>query len=166
MGDEFPNCEVIGTDLSPIQPSWCPPNVKFEIDDAEQPWTYTPGSFDYIHIRYLVGGVSDWSNLYRQAYAALKPGGWIESFEVEADYRSDDGTLKPDSAMYIWRDLFTEGGKKLGRSFTIISDDTQRKGIEDAGFVDITVKDIKVRQLCPMSNRLQGSPTLEACATP
>ncbi|KAL7628840.1 hypothetical protein AAE478_000355 [Parahypoxylon ruwenzoriense] len=142
--DEYPNCEIIGTDLSPIQPSWCPPNVKFEIDDAEQPWTYAPDSFDYIHIRYLLGGISDWPKLYRQAYAALKPGGWIESFEVEADYRSDDNTLKPDSAMYMWRDLFTEGGKKLGRPFTILSDDTQRKGIEAAGFVDITVKDMKV----------------------
>ncbi|KAI2618928.1 S-adenosyl-L-methionine-dependent methyltransferase [Hypoxylon sp. NC1633] len=144
FGDEYPNCEVIGTDLSPIQPSWCPPNVKFEIDDAEQQWTYAPDTFDYIHIRYLVGGVSDWGKLFKQAYEALKPGGWIESFEVEADYRSDDDTLKPDSAMYIWRDLFTEGGKKLGRSFTILADDTQKKGIEEAGFVDITVKDIKV----------------------
>ncbi|KAI1660025.1 S-adenosyl-L-methionine-dependent methyltransferase [Daldinia decipiens] len=144
IGDEFPNCEVVGTDLSPIQPSWCPPNVKFEIDDLEQEWTYAPNSFDYIHIRYMVGSVADWPKLFRQAFKTLKPGGWIESFEVEADYRSDDGTLKPDSAMIMWRDLFTEGGKKLGLSFTLISDDVQRKGIEDAGFVDMTVKDIKV----------------------
>ncbi|OTB14301.1 hypothetical protein K445DRAFT_319112 [Daldinia sp. EC12] len=144
MGDEYPNCEVIGTDLSPIQPTWCPPNVKFEIDDLEQEWTWAPNSFDYIHIRYMVGSVSDWPKLFRQAFRALKPGGWIESFEVEADYRSDDGTLKPDSAMIMWRDLFLEGGKKLGQSFTIITDDVQRKGIEAAGFVDLTVKDIKV----------------------
>ncbi|KAI4865749.1 S-adenosyl-L-methionine-dependent methyltransferase [Hypoxylon rubiginosum] len=144
MADEYPNCVVIGTDLSPIQPSWCPPNVKFEIDDLEQPWTYAPNSFDYIHIRYMVGGVSDWNKLFRQAYGALKPGGWIESFEVEADYRSDDNTIPPNSAMHIWQDLFTEGGKKLGRPFTILTEDTQRKGIEAAGFVDITVKDIKV----------------------
>lgn len=147
MADEYPNCVVIGTDLSPIQPSWCPPNVKFEIDDLEQPWTYAPNSFDYIHIRYMVGGVSDWNKLFRQAYGALKPGGWIESFEVEADYRSDDNTIPPNSAMHIWQDLFTEGGKKLGRPFTILTEDTQRKGIEAAGFVDITVKDIKVSHM-------------------
>ncbi|XXG94483.1 hypothetical protein Hte_000740 [Hypoxylon texense] len=144
MADEYPNCIVVGTDLSPIQPSWCPPNVKFEIDDLEQPWTYAPNSFDYIHIRYMVGGVSDWNKLFRQSFDALKPGGWIESFEVEADYRSDDNTIPPNSAMYMWQDLFTEGGKKLGRPFTILTEDTQRKGIEAAGFVDITVKDIKV----------------------
>jgi len=28
FGDTYPNAEVIGTDLSPIQPSWVPPNVS------------------------------------------------------------------------------------------------------------------------------------------
>lgn len=28
FADEFPNAEVIGTDVSPIQPSWIPPNLK------------------------------------------------------------------------------------------------------------------------------------------
>lgn len=28
FADEYPNCEVIGTDLSPIQPTWIPPNLK------------------------------------------------------------------------------------------------------------------------------------------
>ncbi|KAI0175861.1 S-adenosyl-L-methionine-dependent methyltransferase [Hypoxylon sp. FL1284] len=144
MADEHPNCEIIGTDLSPIQPTWSPPNVKFEIDNCELPWTFEPNSFDYIHIRYLVGGVSDWNQLFRQAYAALKPGGWIESFEPEADYRSDDNSIPSNSSMYMWQSLFLEGGKKLGRPFTIINDDLQRTGLEEAGFVDITVKDIKV----------------------
>jgi hypothetical protein len=28
FADEYPNAEVIGTDISPIQPSWVPPNLK------------------------------------------------------------------------------------------------------------------------------------------
>lgn len=36
FADEFPDTEVIGTNVSPIQPSWVPPNVKFEIDDCNQ----------------------------------------------------------------------------------------------------------------------------------
>lgn len=154
MGDQFPNCEVIGTDLSPTQPAWNPPNVKFEIDDAEQEWTFEPNSFDYVHIRYMLGAITDWPRLFEQAYAALKPGGWVESFEVEPEYRCDDGTVKPESAMNMWHDLFVEGGKKLGRPFTIVTDDIQRKSIEAAGFADITVKDIKV------SNYLLLKPTL------
>lgn len=28
FGDQYPNATVIGTDLSPIQPTWVPPNVQ------------------------------------------------------------------------------------------------------------------------------------------
>lgn len=28
FADTYPNCEVIGTDISPIQPGWVPPNLK------------------------------------------------------------------------------------------------------------------------------------------
>ena len=35
MGEEFPNCEVVGVDISAIQPSAVPHNVFFEIDDCE-----------------------------------------------------------------------------------------------------------------------------------
>jgi tRNA G46 methylase TrmB len=38
MADTYPDCQVIGTDLSPIQPQWVPPNLKFEIDDFEREW--------------------------------------------------------------------------------------------------------------------------------
>ncbi|KDN60313.1 putative TAM domain methyltransferase [Colletotrichum sublineola] len=38
VGDKFPNAEVVGTDLSAIQPEFVPPKVTFEIDDAESAW--------------------------------------------------------------------------------------------------------------------------------
>lgn len=28
FADAYPNCEVTGTDISPIQPTWVPPNLK------------------------------------------------------------------------------------------------------------------------------------------
>ena len=31
FADMFPDCEVIGTDISPIQPSWVPPNLKLSV---------------------------------------------------------------------------------------------------------------------------------------
>lgn len=34
FGDEFPEADVIGTDLSPIQPGFVPPNVRFFIEDS------------------------------------------------------------------------------------------------------------------------------------
>jgi SAM-dependent methyltransferase len=60
FADAHPSAIVIGTDLSPIQPTWVPPNVKFKIDDCEAEWTYPDNYFDYIHIQGLSGCVKDW----------------------------------------------------------------------------------------------------------
>lgn len=34
MGDKFPEAQIIGTDLSPIQPAFVPPNVRFFVEDS------------------------------------------------------------------------------------------------------------------------------------
>ncbi|KAF4451710.1 hypothetical protein F53441_5389 [Fusarium austroafricanum] len=154
FADEHAEAEVIGTDISPIQPSWVPPNVKFlpiisEIEDCTQPWTFSPNTFDFIHMRYLYGSISDWSALFQEAYRACKPGGWVESFEASAMLESDDGTVQEGSAMNEWGKFFIEGGKKLGRTFTILDDDLQRKGMEDAGFTDINIWNFKASFLSP-----------------
>ncbi|KAL7274176.1 hypothetical protein RUND412_002936 [Rhizina undulata] len=75
IADQFPSAKVIGVDLSPIQPTWVPPNLTFEVDDIEEDWPYQDNSFDFIHIRTMVGYVYDWPRLYKQAFRALKPGG-------------------------------------------------------------------------------------------
>ena len=147
FADAHPDTAVIGTDISPIQPQWCPPNLTFEIDDVEQDWTFAPGSFDYIHVRYMLGSIQDWPRLFRQVYAALKPGGYVESHEAEPNFLSDDGTVRSDSAMAAWTRLFAESGEKLGRPFMVVSDDLQRKAIEQAGFVDIQITNQKVCHL-------------------
>lgn len=59
--------QILGNDLSPIQPNFVPPNVRFEIDDIEQAWTYTK-KFDYIHSRYLQGSIKNWPKLVEQAF--------------------------------------------------------------------------------------------------
>lgn len=35
VGDLFESAHVLGVDLSPIQPEWVPPNVRFMVDDIE-----------------------------------------------------------------------------------------------------------------------------------
>ncbi|KAL5593194.1 hypothetical protein FOBRF1_012296 [Fusarium oxysporum] len=144
FADEHPQAEVIGTDISPIQPSWVPPNVKFEIEDCTQPWTFSPDSFDFIYMRYLYGSISDWSALFQEAFRSCKPGGWVESFEASPCLESDDDTVKDGSAMSEWGKFFIEGGKRLGRTFTILDDDLQKQGMEDAGFTDIQTRDFKL----------------------
>lgn len=67
FGDLFPSANVMGIDLSPIQPDWVPANVHFVVDDAESEWIYPPDHFDYIHTRHTVMAIKDWPKLYRTA---------------------------------------------------------------------------------------------------
>ncbi|EMR67823.1 putative methyltransferase domain-containing protein [Eutypa lata UCREL1] len=145
---------AIGDDKIMGDPVWCPPNLTFEIDDATQDWTFAPNSFDYVHIRYMLGSIQDWPRLFKQAYTALKPGGYVESYESEPKYLSDDGTVTPDSAMSIWTKLFADGGKKLNRPFTILTDNLQQRAIEEAGFIDIQEGGPKTRGYRRLDNML------------
>ncbi|KAI0108007.1 S-adenosyl-L-methionine-dependent methyltransferase [Hypoxylon sp. NC0597] len=144
FAEAYPNAEVIGTDLSPTQPLWVPPNVKFELDDCTQPWTWSADSFDFVHMRYLFGAISDWDELLRQAHRVARPGAWVQSCEPNVDIRCDDGTVAPDSAFVtFWNMLYGRATEKLGVSFYPIDDDVQRKAFEAAGFANIEVRDFK-----------------------
>lgn len=144
FADEFPNVEVIGTDLSPIQPTWVPPNVKFELEDATKTWTWPENTFDFIHMRYLFGAIADWNALYEEAYLRCKPGGWVQSCEIDPPFYSDDGTADDETAMQTWNKLVREGGKKFGRTFCVVEEGLQVPGIKAAGFVDIQEANYKV----------------------
>ncbi|KAF7557728.1 hypothetical protein G7Z17_g414 [Cylindrodendrum hubeiense] len=146
FGDKYPETEVTGTDLSPIQPTWVPPNVHFEIDDFTQEWTFGDASLDYVHMRWLIGCVTDWTGLFKQAYKSLKPGGWIESFECNGFFESDDDTVTDKTASGQWGIIFREGFKKLGStaSFAVVRDGIQKKSLKEAGFVNIEEKHIKI----------------------
>ena len=115
-----------------------------EIEDCTREWTFQPNDFDFVHIRYLLGCIVDWEAFFKEAFRVLKPGGYLQSYEASPHVNSDDGTLADTDAIAQWAPLFIEGGKAIGRSFTIVDDGTQRDAMEKAGFVDIQEKMIKV----------------------
>ncbi|KAG8532214.1 uncharacterized protein KY384_003855 [Bacidia gigantensis] len=78
VAERFPNAAVIATDISTaLHPGAAPPNVTFEIDDAQDEWTYNE-PFDFIHIRELGGAFSDWGMIYGEVSKHLKIGGSVE----------------------------------------------------------------------------------------
>lgn len=144
FGDEFPGAEVLGTDLSPIQPSWVPPNVKFYIDDAESEWIYSPHErFDLIHARGLSGAINDWERLCRQCYDNMHPGGWLEFQEPMAWVESDDGTLDRAPNLKHWQQLCNDAAAKFGKIIKV--GHTLKERLLAAGFVDVHEKIVKVR---------------------
>ncbi|KXH48433.1 methyltransferase [Colletotrichum simmondsii] len=114
IGDIFENAEVIGNDLSAIQPEWVPPNVKFEIDDVESEWVGVK-KYDFIMCRYMAASIQDWPKLIANVYDNLNPGGWAEFQDMSTEYYSDDGSYKPEHATYEWNQTFVETLDKIGR---------------------------------------------------
>ncbi|KAK8128053.1 hypothetical protein PG984_009161 [Apiospora sp. TS-2023a] len=54
VADKFPEAQVLGVDLSPIQPLWVPPNASFLVDDIEDhEWTFGSG-FDLVYMRHTL----------------------------------------------------------------------------------------------------------------
>ncbi|KAJ9644710.1 hypothetical protein H2199_003673 [Coniosporium tulheliwenetii] len=134
FADLHPEAEVIGTDLSPTQPGFVPPNLKFIIDDATDEWTWPENHFDFVHVRSLFGCFSDWPAFYEQCFRHLKPGGWIEQVEMAPGFRSDDGTVERE-AIGMWHDLGVKCGEANGKTFRVMYD--MRRWIEEAGFKEV-----------------------------
>ncbi|KAL1963448.1 hypothetical protein VTN77DRAFT_8349 [Rasamsonia byssochlamydoides] len=170
FGEQFPSAEVIGVDLSPIQPSLVPPNVKFLIDDIEAEWVYDQ-PFDYIHARYLMSSIKDYKKLIQQAYNNTAPGGWVEIHDWDTTLRCADGSTKDTSIQQYYevtRSAFTKTGYELDPGPKL------EGWFPDAGFENIHVqkyiipmgtwpKDERLKKL-GLWNLLQAETGFEAAA--
>ncbi|KAI1043840.1 hypothetical protein LB505_010712 [Fusarium chuoi] len=140
--DANPQAEVIGVDLSPIQPALVPPNVSFEIDDLEKEWTWTQ-KFDFIFARMMLGCFTDFPQIIKVAFDNLEPGGYLELQDMSLPARSDDETLHPESYLSKWCRSCFEAGQNLGRP--VFPTTEYKNYLAAAGFVDI----VEVQQKWP-----------------
>jgi hypothetical protein len=145
MADAYPSAHVIGTDLSPIQPLFVPPNCAFEIEDFNLSWSYPENHFDFIHIRELFGCATDWDDFFAEAFTHTKPGGYVEIMEHSVCPISDDDTVDEDSFFTLWGKTVIEMGERFGKSFTICQESKER--MEKAGFEDV----VETRYKWPMN---------------
>ncbi|KAK1765975.1 S-adenosyl-L-methionine-dependent methyltransferase [Phialemonium atrogriseum] len=140
MGDDLPNAEVLGNDLSAVQPTWVPPNVKFEIDDVESPWSH-PVPFDYIFCRYMAACISDWPKLVKNIYRNLAPNGWAEFQDFDLQYYSEDGSLTDSSDTIKWINTLLSAARKIGRDPCPGVKLEER--VREAGFKNVTHRRFK-----------------------
>ncbi|GKT52087.1 secondary metabolism regulator LAE1 [Colletotrichum spaethianum] len=141
IGDGFPNAEVVGIDLSAIQPSFVPPNVKFEIDDAESSWVGN-AKYDFIFSRYLALSIANWPRLVGNIYTNLNNNGWAEFQDYSLTLDSDDGTLTDDHQTMKWQKWGNEIAEKIGRDFN--PGPKLRNWVAEAGFRNIVHKHYKI----------------------
>lgn len=133
FANEHPESDVLGTDLSPIQPEYVPPNCRFEVDDAEDEWVF--GSrFDLIHARFMCGSFSNFPAIFASCLDNLNPGGWIEFQDYYVKVQAMDDSLA-GTALERWNDLVLEGVRRMGKNGLAAA---RFKGqMLDAGFVDV-----------------------------
>ncbi|KAG7050626.1 TAM domain methyltransferase [Colletotrichum scovillei] len=117
-----------------------PPNVRFEIDDVEEEWTYSE-PFHYIHSRFMNASIANWKEYLKKCYDNIAPGGYLELLENQVDPVSDDGTLPKDSSIHEYVDLIRSGSEKMGRVFVDVS--TLKSLVVEAGFVDVELQIFK-----------------------
>jgi SAM-dependent methyltransferase len=163
----YPTAEVLGTDLSPIQPDYVPANCRFEVDDAEDDWIYSPSRrFDYVHLRLMFHTFTNHRRVIDSAMEHLRPGGWMEWQDYYAEIQCIDDTMK-GSALERWSKLYIEGGKNMGRD--MLAPRRYKSMMEAVGFVNVTEerlvipgnawpkgKDQKKMGLWQMTNFLDG----------
>ncbi|KAI5458957.1 S-adenosyl-L-methionine-dependent methyltransferase [Mariannaea sp. PMI_226] len=141
FADEHPSADVTGVDLSPIQPAFVPPNCKFEVDDINKEWTFPLNKFEFIHIRGMTGCIPSWVELHKKAFKHLKPGGYVEHVELWGIANSDDGTLKEDSPLKKWVQIFEQIGDAMGKTFFFAHG--AANAMREAGF-EVTERKVKV----------------------
>ncbi|KAK8155195.1 S-adenosyl-L-methionine-dependent methyltransferase [Phyllosticta citrichinensis] len=141
MGDTYPSAEIVGVDLSPIQPSFVPPNVRFLVDDIESEWVYS-APFDLIHLRAMAPAVKDWSKVLASALHWLTPNGYIEIQELDFVPKTDDNSIPPDWAYLKYTAAVRDGLEEFGSDFHIGGKIPEK--LRAAGFKNITTHEIKV----------------------
>ena len=141
FADTHESSHVIGNDLSPIQPTYVPPNVEFVVDDIEDEWNYEHNPFDFIHARYLAGSIRDWPRLMSQAFACTKPGGWVEFQDWDCFVECHDGSVPHDSAFYKWHEYVLNRIENVatGRPGRYLE-----KWVKEAGFVNVIVEKLPI----------------------
>jgi SAM-dependent methyltransferase len=143
MGDTYPDAIVEATDLSPIQPTDVPTNLRFIIDDAEQEdWAIPQNHYDYIHTRLLMGCFKDFRTIIQQGFKHTKPGGWMESQDLMHPPFCDDGTMPEDWPFKEWSETMDQASIDANRPLCIAN--KLKTWYIEAGFVDVQEKVIKL----------------------
>ncbi|KAK1673400.1 S-adenosyl-L-methionine-dependent methyltransferase [Colletotrichum godetiae] len=141
FGDRFPSADVTGGDLSPIQPSWVPSNVRLFVDDVEDDWL-ARNNFNLIHMRKLASPLHDLPKLLERVFDNLKPGAFIETQDFSANVQCDDGTMPEDWPLLEFWSKIRDAMHKMKIDIQV----APRIGalMRDAGFVNVEAKSYKV----------------------
>ncbi|KAK4691315.1 hypothetical protein P7C71_g5658, partial [Lecanoromycetidae sp. Uapishka_2] len=137
--ERLPNAEIVATDITTaFWPSTGPPNLMFELDDAQEEWAYNEG-FDFVHVRGMSGAFGDWVHLYGEVAKHLRPRGLLEV--------KDQGFIKlrdepKDSWLSVFNGAVQSAAEKAGRPIGL--EHLKKQVFEEAGLSVVKSKSLEV----------------------
>jgi SAM-dependent methyltransferase len=87
MAADFPECEFLGIDIAPLQPTTVlPKNCSFELANVLEGIPKPDNWFDYVRHRFLVGAMpaDKWKPYIQECARVCASGGWVEIVESDA----------------------------------------------------------------------------------
>lgn len=148
LAQENPGSNVIGTDLSPIQPTFVPPNCSFQICDAEDEWDFSV-PFDFIHMRAVVTCFRSPRAVMESAMSSLAPGGWLQMRDPIMPFKFL--TPPPEGcALARWNELAMEASGRIGRRWDNAVHYAQ--WMRELGFEDV----VEIKEQLPLNPWAKG----------
>ncbi|KAK6220556.1 hypothetical protein LQW54_002001 [Pestalotiopsis sp. IQ-011] len=142
FAQQHPESQVVGSDLTQIQPTAVLPNLSFVQEDSEEQWVHDQ-PFDYIHLRYVYTCFDSPQTVIKSAFENLNSGGWIEFQDATMELHSSKGVAYLDgNPLKRLFDLAIQGAAKHGRN--IVVSRYLKQWLEEAGFVDVVEKKLAV----------------------
>ncbi|KAK4497975.1 hypothetical protein PRZ48_010631 [Zasmidium cellare] len=143
VAQAHPNVEVIGTDLSAIQPETKPGNCRFVQANAEEEWDFGGTKFDFVHSRMLTMGMHDWPKYFERCWENLKPGGWIQTGETQFPQKraeEEEGDPSP-SRLLKWGQYCYDAAAKAG--INVRASEGFEEMLKKQGFVNVQTYELQ-----------------------
>lgn len=149
MEYKYSQAEIIGIDLDDSVVKGNSKCIfKSPVDFTAPQWPVDDSSMDLVHMSQLCGCVPDWLAHYRKAFRCLRPGtGQIEHVEIDWRPRTNQANF-PAAAMDMWNwwGWVCQASERSGKH--IAYNEQTEEMLEQAGFVDISHKKIRIPLYC------------------
>jgi trans-aconitate methyltransferase len=135
FAETYPDTDVYGIDIAPIQSEHVPGNLHYQIDDIELPFGFRQ-RFHLTHARGIELAIHDWPLFLTRCFRdLLEPNGYIELEGTVPEPISDDFSIPVHPKVHAFCQSLMGASQQRGTPWNAPKWFAQM--LEEAGFVDI-----------------------------
>ncbi|CAO3621271.1 unnamed protein product [Cunninghamella blakesleeana] len=139
ISNQYNNIQVLGLDkVLPNDQQNSPENLRFVQCDITEPWPMGDNAVDFIFQRNMSDSIPKdaWSNLLKEMFRVLKPGGYIELIEYDK-WHHNPGPVQQAFDSFIQEQCTTKG-------IDYFITDTVTNLVNDSGFEELDQKTMDI----------------------